>query len=272
MQDLISNRSFLKLEITLSLQEQPNFIIDFDFDPVSTEFRFVITESTKSQNFEIANNTFKLFIRAFKFGMFSSLLNASTEESVNVIRENLDNSLNRTVEYVLKSLNVQALRVFVNLLCHATFTSKQPVSISICSPKGTRHEKIFLENIIRFPFQPWPEKTPFDLLFAWDRAISFSPVVRFSFERTPNENEVEIVEEAVNTWIDIVKNGGYKKELAFSEEIFIQDFESYQVAPKTWELALYGFSADEVSFSSLIQFAIRFHKAHCPIVCFEIQV
>jgi hypothetical protein len=255
----------------MSMQNQTGFVIDFNFDPSSIELHFVFLENTKSENFDMAINIFNIFLSAFKFGMFSSSLDISVEEYVNAVKLNLDNSQNRTKEYVLKNFNIQDLRIFINLLFQVDFISSQPFSVAIFSPDGASRHKYFLEDIVRFPFQPLPGKTPFNFLFSLDKAISFSPVVRICFQRILIENEVQIVEEAINTWIDFVKKGGYKEELAFSENSYIQDYESYPISPSSWELTLYGFTASEVSFSSLIQFVIRFHKIYCPVVCFEIQ-
>lgn len=246
--------------------------MDCDFDPSASEFRVVLVGSVNSLNFESAIRLFTVFLAAVKFGMFANLSTGSVEEGVDKLKDSIDHPPNRSVEYLLRGIEVSSLRVLLNLLSQASGGSGESFAVSVHSPEEDgRRRRYHWQDLTQLPFQPWPVQTPFELLCTWPDDISFSPVIRMCFVRPLTENEIKIVEEATRVWTAIVKNGGYKEGPPFAEETFLQDIETYLVSPDTWEITLYGFRAHEVSFSSLIRFAFRFHGERCPLSYLEIQ-
>lgn len=246
--------------------------MDCDFDPSASEFRVALVGSVNSPNFEAAIRVCTIFLAAVKFGMFANVSTAFVEQGVHKLKDSLDQSPNRSLDYLLRGMDVSSLRVLLNLLSQASSVSGESFSVSVHSSEtdGSRR-RYYEEDLTQFPFQPWPVQTAFELLCTWPDDISFSPVIRMSFVRPLSDNEIQIVEEATGIWTAIVKNGGYKEDPTFAEETYLQNIEAYLVAPDTWEMTLYGFRTHEVSFSSLIRFAIRFHSDRCPLSSLEIQ-
>lgn len=248
------------------------FMADLEFHPESPSFRVAMIGSDGTPRLEMATDILTTFIAAVKIGMFSRSARPPFKEDVLLLTSQEAVSTDRVSrEYLIQGVDVSALRVLVNLLCQLPSVSGNTFLLLVRSGEGSGGQQYVPEDMASFPYQSWPEVTPFEVICPWSDDITFNPVVRLDFARALTEDEVRILEPAIATWESIVKGGGYMERPVRAEGPFVQGMESYPVSPLRWEVPILRFGAEESSFASLIRFAIRFHYLKCPLISLEIQ-